>query len=152
ETLADPGVNLVSPIAPTLQMLLTRMWAAARDRDRDGPTFDRRLYAELKQQAFRLGEVLDRQLGAIAQANREAVQQGFLLALLNAFTTSLGTAASLSLTDLRDRYPSVEPSRLGGLLEQCKGHYLLAEVGHVRNGIRTYRLTHDTLAPLVRER
>ena len=45
DTLADPQTEHESPIAPTLQILLTRMWKEANDPGGRGrPTFDRRLY------------------------------------------------------------------------------------------------------------
>src|SRR5262249_768959 len=44
DTLADPKKNQVSPIAPTLQLLLSRMWDQARKVNRQDPTFDRSLY------------------------------------------------------------------------------------------------------------
>ena len=45
DTLADPQTEQESPIAPTLQILLTRMWKEANDpkRLRGRPTFDRAL-------------------------------------------------------------------------------------------------------------
>jgi WD40 repeat protein len=153
-TLADPKKNQVSPIAPTLQILLTRMWAAARERDHDSPTFDRSLYTDLKTKGYQLGEVLDQQLRMIAAEGTTAIeeQEGLLLDMLEWFTTPLGTAATHTKRDLFARYPSQEPRRLEALVESCQGRYLLAGISDSSLGGPAYRLTHDTLAPLVRER
>jgi hypothetical protein len=153
-SLADPNINTLSPIAPTLQVLLTRMWAEARRRDRDRPTFGRSLYTELKAQGYQLGEVLDQQLEAIAHDDPEAVQKGLLLDLLEWFTTPLGTAASHTKAELHGRYPQQLPHRLDALVQACQreGRYLLVETRAGTGSDASYRLVHDTLAPLVRER
>ena len=54
DTLANPQTEQESPIAPTLQILLTRMWEEANDpkRLRGRPTFDRVLYQDLKSKGF----------------------------------------------------------------------------------------------------
>ena len=68
DTLADPQTEQESPIAPTLQILLTRMWKEANDpeRLRGRPTFDRVLYQELKGKGFKLNEVIQEQFDKIA--------------------------------------------------------------------------------------
>src|SRR5262249_4096530 len=54
--------------------------------------------------------------------------------------------------DLFARYPSQEPWRIEALVKSCQDRYLLAEISNSSFGGPAYRLTHDTLAPLVRER
>lgn len=136
---------------PTLQLLLTRMWDEARQRDRQEPNFNRALYADLKAKGYQLGEVLDQQLAAIREDDPEAVDRGMMLDLLRWFTTSLGTASAHTLADLQSRYPRQPPKRLESLLRLCQKHYLLTETGGV-GGETAFRLTHDTLAPLIRDR
>ena len=48
--------------------------------------------------------------------------------------------------------PLQPAERLDALLEACQNRYLLAHVGVGEDGTPAYRLTHDTLAPLLRER
>ncbi|HEX8201931.1 MAG TPA: CHAT domain-containing protein, partial [Isosphaeraceae bacterium] len=151
-TLADPKKNAESPVAPTLQILLTRMWADARERDRDRPTFDRPLYTALKSQGFQLGEVLDQQLAAIREADPAAVDLGLILDLLEHFTTPLGTAAARTRAEVVARYPRQASDRLDALIRRCQEGYLLVETGVGTDSAATYRLVHDTLAPLVRDR
>jgi hypothetical protein len=152
DTLADPRVNAVSPVAPTLQVLLTRMWADARARDRDRPTFDRPLYVALKEKGYELDKVLDQQLAAIGEEDQEAVLSGLILDLLDFFTTPLGTAAGHARGEVHARYPRQDASRLDGLLRRCQDRYLLVETGVGTGRDVSYRLVHDTLAPLVRDR
>jgi len=151
-TLADPKKNQFSPVAPTLQILLTRMWAEARKRDRDQPVFDRSLYTELKSQGYQLGEVIDQQLKEIGHDDPEAVDNGLLLDILEWFTTSLGTAATRTKASLHARYAHQPPHRLEALVEACQNRYLLAGMGTTQGDEGAHRLTHDTLAPLIRER
>ena len=156
DTLANPQTEQESPIAPTLQILLSRMWKEANDpkRLRGRPTFDRALYQELKGKGFKLDEVIQEQFGKIAEVEglREAVEKGLLLDLLEFFTTHEGTADTHTRQQIHDRYPHQPAERLDALLEACQNRYLLAHVGVGEDGTPAYRLTHDTLAPLLRER
>ena len=156
DTLANPQTEQESPIAPTLQILLTRMWKEANDpkRLRGRPTFDRALYQELKGKGFKLNEVIQEQFGKIAEVTdlRQAVEKGLLLDLLETFTTHEGTADTRMREEIHDRYPLQPAERLDALLEACQNRYLLAHVRVGEDGTPAYRLTHDTLAPLLRER
>ena len=152
DALADPKVNTVSPVAPTLQVLLTRMWEDARRRDRDRPTFDRSLYTALKARGFQLGEFLDQQLEVIAGSDPDAVRTGLVLDLLDFFTTALGTATTHTRARSSRRYPRQDATRLDALIRRCQDRYLLVEVRAGTGDDADYRLVHDTLAPLVRDR
>jgi WD40 repeat protein len=156
DTLANPQTEQESPIAPTLQMLLTRMWEEANDpgRLRGRPTFDRALYHHLKAKGFELDEVIQEQFTRIAavEGQREAVEAGLLLDLLEFFTTHEGTADTHTRRQVGRRYRHLPEGRLDALLEACKGSYFLADVGVGEDGTTAYRLAHDTLAPLLRER
>ena len=156
DTLADPQTEQKSPIAPTLQILLTRMWKEANDprRLRGRPTFDRALYHDLKATGFMLDEVIQGQITRIAgiESLHEAVENGLLLDLLEFFTTREGTANTRSRREVCNRYEIRQSKQpLKELLEACKNCYLLADVGVAEDGTPAYRLTHDTLAPLLRE-
>ena len=133
DTLANPQTEQESPIAPTLQILLTRMWKEANDpkRLRGRPTFDRALYQELKGKGFKLDEVIQEQFGRIAAAEdlRETAEKGLPLDLLEFFTTHEGTADTHTRQEFHDRYPLQPAERLDTLLEACQNCYLLAHVG-----------------------
>ncbi len=157
DTLANPQTEQESPIAPTLQILLTRMWKEANDpkRLRGRPTLDRDLYQKLKGKGFKLDEVIQEQFARIAEVEglREAVEEGLLLDMLEFFTTHEGTADTHTREEIHKRYHPHQPAaQLDALLEACQNRYLLAHVGVGEDGSPAYRLTHDTLAPLLRER
>ena len=154
DTLVDPQDEQESPRAPTLQMLLTRMWREAYGRNPGRPIFDCALYQELKGKGFKLSEVIQEQFAKIAKVEglRKSVEMGLLLDLLEFFTTREGTADSHTRGQIRHRYQQQPAERLDALLEACQNRYLLAYVGEGADRTAAYRLTHDALAPLLRER
>jgi WD40 repeat protein len=148
DLLADPD----SPIAPTLQILLTKLWQAARDQDDSAPRFTRALYLQLKRDGILLKDFLDQQLAALEQWRPEAVQSGLALDLLAAHTTPIGTADQCTDEALSMAYPQVQET-LPALLQRCKDGYLLTDIPSTgRDPVKGTRLAHDTLAPLVRAR
>jgi hypothetical protein len=151
-TLADPKQNQVYPVAPTLQFLLSRMWEAARQKDRDAPTFDRALYTDLKKKGYQLDEALDQQLASIRSSDSEAVDRGLVLDILEWFTTSLGTACPHTFGELLQRYPKQSPERLMKLLRLCQSHYILTEMSFGTGPGAVFTLSHDTLALWIRNR
>ena len=151
DSLADPRANRESPVAPTVQLLLTRMWTLARARDKEQPTFDRALYVDLKKRAYELDDVIEEQLGEIKTLDSHAVDTGLLIDLLAWFTTDLNTAAAHTRADLHARYCGQSPDRLDALLRACQTHYLLVDTTGA-DGRLAFRLAHDSLAPLIRRR
>ncbi|MEM7366949.1 MAG: AAA family ATPase [Bacteroidota bacterium] len=131
-----------SPVAPILQILITKMWNHAKATNSANPEFTIDLYRDLKDEGILLDEFFQQQIDQVAQRMPEAVESGWLLDLLNAYTTPLGTADSRSLESMREFY-NHRREELEGLLQQCKDLYLLSDTGN------KLRLSHDTLAPLV---
>ncbi|HEY0556142.1 MAG TPA: trypsin-like peptidase domain-containing protein, partial [Thermoanaerobaculia bacterium] len=65
-----------SPIAPTLQILLTRMWQRATAESQSAPAFTHAFYQRLREEGYLLGDFLDQQLqklgrGAISPEDSE---------------------------------------------------------------------------------
>jgi WD40 repeat protein len=146
--LADAG----SALAPTLQVLLTKMWERARQANPDQPRFDRALYESLKAEGYLLEDVLDAGLQAIGRWNPDVESSGLALDLLAFHTTDLGTAAQHRRAELNGRYAR-RADALEGLLGQCKDHYLLIEAEPQSGSLTgSTRLAHDLLAPLVQQR
>ena len=150
DLLADPN----TPVAPTLQILLTRMWSEACRVNPEKPRFDTELYQSLHRNGILLDDFLSQQMHQIQDRLPEAAHSGFLLDLLMFHTTEIGTSAEHSREGLTQNYSQQAQS---GLLEQtlklCEELYLLTFSGdqpHVPS--RSSRLLHDTLAPLVRSR
>ena len=163
ETIAvDLEADAGSALAPTLQVLLTKLWEAAGNK---GAAFTHALYDRLKDQGFLLKDVLDEGLKSLKAWRTDVVESGFALDLLEYHTTPFGTAETHAHTQLVDRYPH-RTDVLDECLRICEKSYLLIpaetkvetvapvpepspEPNH-RESPPT-RLGHDTLAPLVRE-
>jgi len=146
--LADAG----SALAPTLEVLLTKMWERARQANPDQLRFDRSLYESLKAEGYLLKDVLDEGLKAIGRWNVVVEESGLALDVLVYHTTDLGTASQHTRAELSARYAH-QAETLEGLLGQCKDQYLIIEVERDPDSpTRSTRLAHDLLAPLVQQR
>ncbi len=147
DLLADRG----SPVAPTLQILLTKLWDQVEDHDRR--RFTRDLYLNLKGEGILLGDFLDQQLGKIKETRPDVVKSGLALDVLAHHTTPKGFAAQCTEEALTERY-SNNAERLPPLIAECKRRSLLADLPPIPDQPpqKGSRLAHDTLAPLVRER
>lgn len=129
-------------VAPILQILLTNMWRKAQDIGPGYPHFDQDLYDKLKAQWWEMDQFVEAQIAKIATAHPEAVANGLLLDVLVEHCTPGGTAKSNQLTALQGRYAHIK--HLTDLLDACHQHLLL------RKHPDGYRLSHDTLAPVIR--
>lgn len=152
DLLADPD----TPVAPTLQILLTRMWSEACRRNREKPTFDTELYQSLHRDGILLDDFLKQQTEQIRSQLPQAVDSGFLLDLLEFHTTAIGTSAEHPVSKLEQTYSEQAKSGLlAKTLKLCEEAYLLTfSVRETDDGSvqRSSRLLHDTLAPLIRAR
>ncbi len=140
-----------SPVVPTLQILLTKMWDEATRKNLSNPHFNLALYHELEEGGILLGDFLDQQLQAIREWQAEVVDLGLILDVLAFHTTPLGTAEQRGAAKLKEEYRHYDD--LPRLVQKTKELYLLTDAsGDSRDGVTDTRLTHDTLAPLVRQR
>lgn len=141
-----------SAIAPTLQILLTKMWAKAKEENDAHPHFSQDLYQKLKRHGILLRDFLNQQIAALRERNAEAVESGLLLDVLALHTTPLGTADQCSVETLHEQYAHIGDT-LPSLLQHCQDlHLLTVPPGTQKASTKTTRLAHDTLAPLIRER
>ena len=149
DLLADPS----SAVAPTLQILLSKLWEQAKARDYDRPHFDHTLYHDLRRKGLLLGDFLDQQLAALRTQQPAAVDSGLALDLLAFHTTPLGTAEQRTLAELRNTYAH-QSMTVDSLLVACRDLFLLVDPAENHPGAKheITRLAHDTLAPLVRHR
>jgi WD40 repeat protein len=139
-------------VAPTLQILLRKLWERATAQSYGPPFFSRALYNQIREDGLGLGDFLDQQLDTLRQFEAAAVDSGLSLDLLIFHTTDQGTAGQRTASELHTAYRHQEAT-IPGLLYQCKALYLLTEPdqGGPDSEPMT-RLAHDTLAPLVRSR
>lgn len=141
-----------SPLAPTLQVLLTKLWEQAEARSRAQPTFDEALYRQVKREGLALADFLTRQLEAVQAQNPTASSSGLVLDLLHFCTTPTPGAAQRTSAELQQMYHNHPPDAFSALLQQCKSAYLLVDGAEDRAADISIRLAHDAIAPLVRER
>ena len=139
-----------SALAPTLQILLTKMWERAVAKDREHPYFSLADYQSLKREGILLRDFLQQQLAQLKTTCEPSVESGLALDILAAHTTPLGTADQMQTSELSQLYSHVP--RLQELLYAFQNLHLLSlDLGATAESGAT-RLAHDTIAPLVRER
>jgi WD40 repeat protein len=85
-----------SPIAPTLQILLTRMWQEATAESASAPRFTRALYDRLKNEGYLLGDFLDQQLQRLGRGAISPADSARLAELLDRQIERLGSAHGLA--------------------------------------------------------
>lgn len=98
-----------SPLAPTLQILLTRMWDRAIARSRSCPEMKASDFEALEKEGLGLGDFLDRQLEELGKAenkHEEWVDSGLALDVLDLHVTPSLTARECSLDELLVLYAS----------------------------------------------
>ena len=139
-----------SPVAPTLSILLAKMWEAAHRHNEARPFFSKELYHELAGHGLLLSDFVDEQLEALKIWNADIAVSGLVLDVLAFHTTTLGTAEGRSFAEVTERYPHRKQA-VSDLLQKSQEEYLLVGSGG-RDGLSSTRLAHDTLAPLIRER
>jgi len=91
-----------SPIAPVLQILLTKMWQLSEREELR--YFSVKKYQELKQQGILMDDFFHEQVAILEKTFPELQKTGLHLDILNYHTTRLGTADSKSLEELREIY------------------------------------------------
>ena len=142
-----------SPIAPTLSILLAKMWELSYHRE-NRPVFSSDLYFRLLERGILLDDFVEEQLSELQDWNASAVSSGLVLDLLKDHTTDLGTAESQTLSDLDERYKHTG-QHIGSIVEACQKKYFLITsewMDDIGRKHPTSRLAHDTLAPLIRQR
>lgn len=147
-----------SPVAPTLQVLLSRMWRDASAASSSTPAFTRALYERITKEGMLLVDFLDQQLATLAKtaaaaggSRTDVVDSGLALDVLRFHVSRLGTAAERSGQELRDEYERDDD--VAWLVGELKRLYLLSEpAGDSNHALSASRLAHDTLAQAVRVR
>ena len=141
-----------SAIAPTLQILLTKMWKLAVAENQNHPKFTLELYQKLKRDGILLRDFLDQQIDAFHRDFPDVVDSGLLIDLVAIHTTPMGTAGECGIQQLQEYYAHLGEV-LPQVLQQCQDLHLLTVTAQANaESPSKTRLAHDTLAPLVRER
>ncbi|HEX3551690.1 MAG TPA: trypsin-like peptidase domain-containing protein [Thermoanaerobaculia bacterium] len=141
-----------SPIAPTLQILLTRMWQEATAESQSAPRFTHALYGRLRDEGYLLGDFLDQQLqklgrGAISPADSERLGE-----FLDRQLEKLGSAHGLEGWSERSAGERAEVVESGLVLDLLAHHTtpLLTAEQRTQSELRErYRHRAGILADLV---
>ncbi|MEM1413586.1 MAG: WD40 repeat domain-containing serine/threonine-protein kinase [Myxococcota bacterium] len=133
-------------VAPTLQVLMTKLWDAATPGEDGHRLLTSASFERLAEAGILLEDFLDETLASLERWQPGASASGLALDLLARHTTLAGTAQTLPRARLEALYAARAPE-VGRLAARCVDLYLLE--GSEGEGTR---LAHDTLAPLVRTR
>jgi WD40 repeat protein len=158
---SDLSEDAGAAVAPTLQILLSKMWSMASEGSPGARRFTLEFYQRLKREGILLDNFLEEQLAGLREWRPDVVDSGLAIDLLAHHTTPLGTAETRQAAEVVERYGG--RPEIVELLGQCKNRYLLTGTARVQEGELvggsddplekgTTRLAHDTLAPLVRRR
>lgn len=135
-----------SPIAPVLQIILTKMWYAVEKNQ--GKNFSLLLYRDIQKQGFHLHDFYDQQMKKLRQWEEHiqipVERSGLALDLLYYHTTTFGTVTPRSREELHDQY-SLPKKLLDQLIRKLESLYLLYSNKHQQTS-----LTHDMLASTIR--
>lgn len=155
----DLSADSDSPVAPTLQVLLSKMWREASAANAHAPQFSEALYARLMNDGVLLADFFDQQLGALETsaaaaggAVADVVASGLAVDMLLYYTTAYGSAEQHTAQELRDEY-AARAADAEWVVQELKRLYLLTDPAtDAHDTAGGARLTHDTLAHVVRER
>lgn len=146
-TTTGPGQ---SPVAPVLQLLLTKMWNKAYRENSHEPHFTLDAYNAVQSQGREMEEFFYEQLDKVYQWDADVVDTGLVLDILQYHVTDLGTSGRRHIDDMRSRYRHLaevyeeRPNLIYDLVEKLKEVFLLVD-----NSRGFTSLPHDTLAPIV---
>ena len=105
ETIADDLLkDRDAAVAPTLQILLTRMFLEAKEENAEHPRLSLAAYERLKREGILLGDFLDQQMEAFREHYPEAVESGLLLDIVALHTTAMGTSDHRAVDELEQEY------------------------------------------------
>jgi WD40 repeat protein len=139
-----------APVAPTLQILLSRLWKRAKAANEAAPVIDAELYEEEKRRGLLLDDFLRERLAELESSRPSLAESGLALDILQRHTDELGGADECFLSQLELEYAHCRSDLLAAL-DFFKACFVLADAtGPGRDAPKSTRLAHDTLAPLVR--
>lgn len=155
----DLSADSDSPVAPTLQVLLSKMWRAASSENSHAPRFSEDLYDRLNKDGVLLTDFFDQQVATLQNIAAEAggtradsVTSGLAVDVLVFYTSAFGSAEQRASDELRAMYAH-RPDDAGWIVEQAKSLFLLTDPAGDGDATRSAaRLSHDTLAHVVRAR
>jgi len=133
-----------TPVAPVLQIILTKMWDTSKEDDfSPGREFSVKQYQELRKQMLLLEDFFRQQMEKLKNWNKNVVDSGLALDILKYHTTEWGTACVRNIRDIRQTYRHNRD--IDDLVQKLKDFYLLTDAQRKDET----SLAHDTLARVV---
>ncbi|MCB9285109.1 MAG: CHAT domain-containing protein [Lewinellaceae bacterium] len=140
------------PVAPVLQLLLTKLWNKTYRENSHQPAFTIDAFNEVESQGKEMEEYFETQMRKVQEWNPEVVTTGLALDILAFHITDLGTSKRCHIDDIRARYRHLpeeykdQPDIVDQLVNCLKSSeiFLLNDIGRYYTS-----LPHDTLAPVI---
>lgn len=130
-----------SAIAPTLQILLSKMWDLEVEKF-DNRHFSISNYQTLRKQGLLMHDFYHQQLDKLKANHPDWVNSGLILDILHFHVTSAGTSGIRNIDEIKERYQHIP--NIAKIIQHLKDLYLLAAINQ---GVTC--LAHDTLAPVI---
>lgn len=149
------GKDKESHIAPALQLLLTQLWKAANeeaeDKGESNLIVDEKLYKKVSSPGVLLANYLDEEINKLRNnhAHAEMVSSGIVWDMLEYLITEFNTTKRRTQNELQKLFDHV--LGIDNLLAVLKDSYLILVIDSKKSG-KFYRLAHDSLAPLIKQR
>ncbi len=139
-----------SAVAPTLQVLLTKMWERTPEASDGSRTFTRQLYAGLLREGRLLSDFVDQQIDVLHAQFSEAESSGLVLDALNMHVNALGDGTiSVTNAERAARYGKRHEEVNCILTAACDGRLVATLSADDPPHSVTTRLAHDTLAAYI---
>lgn len=140
------------PIAPTLQIVLGKMWQQAQKNapqlNTDGSyTFDQALYKRVKRQGFQLEQFLHDQLEQLRPTHRQSLESGLALDVLYEHTKSV--TGFLSTIEIEKQYGTERFGEIASLICRLIELSLLNEVPQEHHDTDLTQIGHQLLKPMI---
>lgn len=154
----DVTADRDAPVAPTLQVLLSRMWEEAKRENEHAPRFGMALYERLRATGYLVSDFFDQQLKTLEEnaaaaggSKADVVSSGLALDVLAFYTTPLGTTEPRDEAEVTAAYPH-RAADVAWLVQEFKRLYLLSDLAGDAASTRSAARLSGPLAQVVRAR
>ena len=141
-----------SNIAPTLQCILYEMWLVSKRKSisENNILFTKKNYLALRKEGIALGNFLNKKISNVTTSYHwglSAFNSGLIYSVLVFYTNELGVSKVFSKNELYENFEHVDifPQVNDALI---KNHLVIEVSSEFKEGV-FYRLSHDSLAPLI---
>ncbi len=138
-----------SPVAPTLQVILSKLWDESTLNGKWPPHFSLELFQkQFEKNGHILDDFIEERLDILSHKQRHWVAGGLAIDLLEFFVSPISTSEDRSKKEVLNRYGHINDIML--LIQEFINCHLIAEASSPEKAV--FRLSHDALAPLIKSR